>query len=382
MIPKILLLTENWNQPSELFIRQHIRMLQETDMLSAIALMRHTGRLEWEGYPILGLDYSRWWWPNVLDKFRSIIGVSQPYFPDNLKAKQVLQSIDYDIIFCEYATVAVKYWDFLQQSQKPIVVHVHGFDILPELHSSQYFDRFQELSQLVTIIANSQWTIQQLIDLGIPEANIVLKYIGVSVADTFPRIQGELPEKWTILHLGRLVDFKAPDLTIKAFELACERGLNAELIVAGDGELRAVCEALKADSKWGDQIHLLGAVSAEEGQALRAKADIFTQHSILGYATGRTENYGVSIVEAMAAGIPVVSCKMGGIQETVIDDETGILVPSGDIEAQAQAFLNLAANPELYWRMAHNGWQRAKENFSYQAEKQTLTHIFEQITLQ
>ncbi len=171
------------------------------------------------------------------------------------------------------------------------------------------------------------------------------------------------------------MDCKSPDRTIQAFELACEQGLRGRLIIAGDGHLRVTCELLRVRSKWRDRIELLGAVSKEEGDRLRAEADIFTHHAIQGEISGQFESFGLAIVEAMAESLPVVTCPVGGIKETVVGGQTGILIEPGDVEAQAAALLKLARDPELRYQLGKAGWQRAKDNFSLELEKKNLLSI-------
>jgi glycosyltransferase involved in cell wall biosynthesis len=211
--------------------------------------------------------------------------------------------------------------------------------------------------------------------MGIPADRLVVKYCGVEVPDA--PMQRPSGSEITILHLGRLIDCKSPDRTIQAFELASDRGLQGKLIIAGDGPLRVTCELLRARSKWKDRIEILGAVSGEQGASLLRSADILTLHSIRGELTGQIEAFGVALVEAMAATLPVASCRIGGIPEVVVDGETGILVEPGDVEAQAEALLQLANNPSLRYEMGKAGWRRAKELFTVEAEQEALLAVLQ-----
>ena len=94
---------------------------------------------------------------------------------------------------------------------------------------------------------------------------------------------------------------------VHAFDLACRRGLRGRLLIVGDGILRTTCELAKARSSFRDRIDLLGSLDASGVQRLLATADIFTAHNCTGPITRQEEAFGVSIVEAMGAGVPVVS---------------------------------------------------------------------------
>ncbi len=283
-----------------------------------------------------------------------------------------------------YLTSAVKYDRVWRQTRVPIFVHCHGWDVTWNLrmhevpgraaHPSDYVQRVRSLPEHVHLIANSRLTMRRLRDVGIPEHRIHLKYLGVPVAASPPRPRRPRDEV-TILYLGRLIDFKGPDLVIRAFDLACRRGLRGRLLMAGDGPMRRECERARDESPHRDAIALLGAVDAGTGASLRESADIFTAHNRLGPITGQEEAFGVSFVEAMAEGLPVVTGNNASLPELMEDGVQGILIEPNDLEAHADAFLRLAADAELRARMGRNGWERVKERFSIDRETQELRRI-------
>ena len=129
----------------------------------------------------------------------------------------------------------------------------------------------------------------------------------------------------------------------------------------------------------GIQLKYLGAVSAERAQELIADADIFTQHNISGEISRQSKSLGVSILEAMAFGLPIVGTKSGGVEETVINHENGILVEPGDIEGQANAIYQFAKDAELRQKIGNSGRARVAEYFSIETETNNLLSILELI---
>ncbi|MBU4272653.1 MAG: glycosyltransferase family 4 protein [Planctomycetes bacterium] len=288
---------------------------------------------------------------------------------------------DVTCVLVHFLTIAVTYSEAWASCDKPVIVHCHGYDVTWDLrrydgvpeHSTDYVERVLALPNNVRFIANSLETRGRLRHIGIADERIHVKYLGVPVPEC-PRLHHKQDE-CTILYVGRLVDCKAPDLVIQAFELACRRGLRGRLIVAGDGMLRVTCDLLRARSPYRDRIDILGAVDASVVGRLLSQADIFTAHNCRGAITNQEEAFGVSIVEAMGAGLPVVSGRSGSLPEIIQSGQEGILVEPGDVDAHAEALLRLAASPEVRNRMGRNGWQRARSMFSIEHEIEALRSI-------
>jgi glycosyltransferase involved in cell wall biosynthesis len=294
-----------------------------------------------------------------------------------------LQAPEVTVSLIHYLTAAVRYGAILRRVDKPIFVHCHGWDVTWDLHDHEppyprehprsYPEEVRALPSRVSFIANSETTARRLQAIGIGDDRIKIKYLGVPVpaAEPTPHRPGEVE----ILYLGRLVDCKGPDLVIRAFDLACDQGLDGRLVIAGDGPLYAECSRLREASSHAERISLPGAVDGDTGEELRRRAAIFTAHNQLGPRSLQEEAFGVAIVEAMAAGLPVVSGRNGSLPELVDDGVHGLLVEPGDVEAHAEAFLRLAADPELRTRMGRAGWRRAGERFTLEREMAALRRI-------
>jgi len=284
-------------------------------------------------------------------------------------------------VLVHFLTTAVEYSAVWAGCDKNVWVHCHGIDVTPDLRrydgtrrfSPEYVEQVLALPMNVRFIANSLETKGRLRRIGVAEQRIYVKYVGTPVRE-HPRMHREKDE-CSIVYVGRLVDCKGPDLVIQAFELACQQGLRGRLIMAGDGPLRVTCELLKARSPYGDRIDMLGAVEASFVERLLSRADIFTAHNCTGPITNQREAFGVSIVEAMGAGLPVVSGRSGSLPEIVQDGQEGILVAPGDVDAHAHALLRLAASVEMRNRMGTHGWHRSKNMFSIEEEIETLRRI-------
>ena len=176
-------------------------------------------------------------------------------------------------LLINFATMAVQTRRAWEDLNVEVFVHCHGWDVHfdarsdkwphPNIHSTNYIEAVRKLSNRVIYIANSQHTKNILMQNGIPELRIRLKRFGVEDRGDTPSSGKQASRQLKLLYLGRLVDFKGPDLVIKAFDVACGRGLSAELVVAGDGPLLSTCELLATDSPFKDKIRIHGPVDRD-----------------------------------------------------------------------------------------------------------------------
>lgn len=287
-----------------------------------------------------------------------------------------------DIYYIHFLTNAFLLKEFINASDKQFFVHCHGYDITWDLknhlhnspiHSKEYLDFASQLLPNIQLIANSKSTKRKLNDYNIKNNSKILYFgtpvIGKKLTTSRSKIK--------ILYLGRLVDFKGPDLTIQAFNKACDMGLRAELIIAGDGPLMVSCRLLQARSKYADKITILGSVTYEQGEKLRTECDVFTAHNMKGSISNQEEAFGVTIIEAMGAGLPVVTGSSGGIKETVVHNKTGFLFEPGDIGQHADYLLKLTNEHKLRAKMSEQAILHVQQNFTLEQEKKKLLQILE-----
>src|SRR5262249_44185296 len=127
--------------------------------------------------------------------------------------------------------------------------------------------------------------------------------------------------------------------TLRAFALVERRVPDARLIVAGGGAERARVQALGAGLGV-EGVGVVGAVPPARMGELYDRADIFVNSSLV-------DNMPLSLIEAFACGLAVVSSNAGGIPSLVTDGETGLLSPCGDYEALAANVVSLLEDPRL-----------------------------------
>ena len=151
------------------------------------------------------------------------------------------------------------------------------------------------------------------------------------------------PSPGRILTIGRLVAKKGFDVLIRACGELARRGVDFELHVVGGGPLRGELEALAASEGVGHQVVFLGSMPQVELLGELSVAEVFALSPVV-LDNGDRDGIPNVLLEAMAAGVPVVASAVSGIPEVVVDDATGRLVPEGQADALADALQELLAD--------------------------------------
>ncbi|MFM7718815.1 MAG: glycosyltransferase family 4 protein [Actinomycetota bacterium] len=172
----------------------------------------------------------------------------------------------------------------------------------------------------------------------------------------------------TIAWVGRLDPQKGLGVALDALEMLVRAFPSVRLVVAGDGEDRDLVEELPEELA--RHVELLGTVPNARVPEVLLGADVFVAP-----ATGQ-ESFGIVLVEAMAAGVPVVASDIPGYREVLRHDLDGLLVAPDDPEALARAVARVLADRDLATRLASAGPERAA-TFSWEAVLPRIVGIYE-----
>ena len=169
-----------------------------------------------------------------------------------------------------------------------------------------------------------------------------------------------------IMSVGRLVGWKGLHTIVGLLPEVSD----VHYVIVGEGPERESLYKLALHLNISDRVHFLGAVAHSDLPRIISQADIFVQPSI------GEEAFGISIVEAMSCGVPVLASRNGGIPEVVIDSKTGLLLPAGDKESWKEAIVTLLKQPALLHEMGINARIRAENHFSWSANALKLEALF------
>jgi len=156
-----------------------------------------------------------------------------------------------------------------------------------------------------------------------------------------------------LIHVSNFRTVKRVQDAIKIFDRV-NKEINTKLILVGDGPDRGECERLCRELMLCDNVVFLG--KQEALVEILNCADLFLIPS-------QSESFGLSALEAMSCGLPVISSSVGGLPELVVHNQTGFISEIGDIDRMAKYTLDLLTNEKKYKLFSENSRKRAVENF-------------------
>ncbi|MEA1604726.1 glycosyltransferase [Pseudomonas spirodelae] len=213
-------------------------------------------------------------------------------------------------------------------------------------------------SQLFRWVEHAHWAKVKVVHCGLERAFHDVPPVAMPTA---PRL----------VCVGRLCEQKGQLLLMQAAGLLAEQGLEFEIVLAGDGEMRAEIEALIARYSLQARVRITGWISSEQ-----VRAEILAARALV--LPSFAEGLPVVIMEAMALRRPVLTTYVAGIPELVCHGENGWLFPAGSVEALAVALADcLAQSAEVLARMGEAAYQRVLERHDIDTEAAKLAVLFE-----
>ncbi|HSZ72933.1 MAG TPA: glycosyltransferase [Cytophagaceae bacterium] len=289
---------------------------------------------------------------------------------------QELEEQQINLVHAHFGTNGVMIAPVCERLNIPLVVTFHGFDISSAVFRwPAYKKKLNELFHQITYaIAISEEMAERLLEIGCPKEKIRVSYLGVPL-DDFPFIKRSAEKAPLVfLHAGRLTAKKGVSDLVKAFSQAFETTEQAELWIAGDGEEKSQVEKMIRTCNATGKVKLLGRLSDEELRKIRNQADVFIINCRTD-AAGTKEGLPISILEACATGMPVISTFHAGIPEAILQNHTGILVPEFDQAALALAMRKML-DPVHRTEMGVRANEYMKEKFALEECNKKLRLLY------
>lgn len=230
-----------------------------------------------------------------------------------------------------------------------------------EMHLSDWLGHKRDVTRFIAV---SDYQRDMLITMGMDAGKLVTVHHPVAL----PPLPANEAKAGHVLFFGRLETAKGADLLLDV-----AAGLPSErLVIVGDGSRRTALEQDARDRGLAN-VEFTGTLS---GDALRTAID---QAACVLVPSLWPEAFGLTCVEALAHGVPVVASAIGGMLDTVRDGVDGFLVPPGDAMAMVERVRHLTADPARAWHMGAAGRARMAADFSAEAFYQQIMAIYEDV---
>lgn len=256
----------------------------------------------------------------------------------------------------------------------PTLLHIHASKFIPFCDSLGPRTRrllITSLSRASSIVVIGDYWKRYLVEeLGVPSQIVTVIYNAVPLPPA-PATPRPPRQQCRIVALGLLGPRKGTPELLDALAAPPLRDLRWEALIAGNGAVAASrARALKLGIA--DRVEIPGWIDPSAIAGVLASADIFVLPS-------HNEGLPVAILEAMGAGLPVVTTPVGAIPELVIQSQTGILVPPGDATALGNALATLVVSPELREHFGMLARERIEEHFQIEITAKLFVDIYRRL---
>ncbi|UPK72553.1 glycosyltransferase family 4 protein [Chitinophaga filiformis] len=315
-----------------------------------------------------------------------------PAFKTDMLCFMEKEQLSYDLVHANFFMSALVAMELKKETGIPFVVTFHALGHIRRIHQG---DNDQFPKERITIEENAVKEASLVIaecpqdreDLmkyyNAPAEKITIIPCGVNTDELYPvnksvarSLLGLPYDEKVLLQLGRMVPRKGVDNVIRALaKVRCRNAKVRLLIVGGDADTAKELARLKQladDLKVSDKVYFLGQKSRKDLKYYYTAADLFI-------TTPWYEPFGITPLEAMACGTPVIGSNVGGIKFSVADGHSGALVPPKDPDALARRITALLQSPAVLREMGNNALRRVNKLFTWELVARDMQTVYERI---
>jgi phosphatidylinositol alpha-1,6-mannosyltransferase len=268
----------------------------------------------------------------------------------------------------------------------PYVILSHGNDL--HYRISTWCDKIIArylIENANLMLGNSHFVGKRILEMCYNKTTEILNP-GVDCKKFHPGVNvSEIQERYglkgnkVLLTTARLVPKKNIDNILRSLVIVVKKIPNILYLIVGDGEQKNYLKELSVNLEIQKNVCFIGNIENDILPVFYCVSDIYVMPSCKIKSTNDIETFGISFVEASACGKPVIGSRIGGIEDAVIDGETGLLVDPYNIEEIANAIIRLLTDRELSARLGVNGRKRVEEKFDWQIVGKKLERYLNKI---
>ncbi len=282
-------------------------------------------------------------------------------------------------IFAHFGPSGYLIASIAQRYKIPFAVSFHGYDVFILSNLQMWRKRYTELFKSAKFIQGvSQFVCAKLINLGASEDKVRLVHNGIDLnkfhySDPSKRFDGTSVK---CIFVGRFTEKKDPLCLLRAFKIAIDKCPTKKITLklCGDGDLMPQVQLLITELKLSNYVEIMGALPHDQVLKHMHQAHLYIQHSRIA-SNGDCEGLPVSITEAMAIGLPVISTEHSGIPEVVEHGVTGLLSQENDVESMARNIVELCENSSIWSSMSQNARKKIEVDFDIKKQTRMLIDL-------
>ena len=359
---KLLIIVNQLSVYSETFIQSHISDLSDDPVLL------YSGNQVFYRGQTIGV-YSK------LNRIQFYIAKLLKQTKLDLKSYLVmkkLQAIGVEKVIAEYGYLGIRFLPIAQEAKMELTVFFRGADVYagnPIFESLEKYNKLFSYAQNIVCVSKDIQNV--ILRAGCPKEKTF--WLPSGADKTYFDIEVDFTSNHFIA-LGRFVNKKAPHLVIMAFSKVLDRYPFVTLSIGGTGDLLQSCKDLVHFLEIEKSVSFPGVLNTIEIKTLFSKSCAFLQHSVKGL-DGDSEGTPNSVMEASAAGLPVIATKHGGIPDVIQHGITGYLVNEGDFMDMANCMMEIIENKISAKQMGQKGREFIRQNFTREINIKTTKKI-------
>lgn len=373
--------------PSETFIYNQIVNLEEREGIENYILTQYR-RLE-EERPFDKVLVVKDAKKSLLERAYHKINPRNKYrFKDTERFSEIIKRVAPDIIHAHFGRNAVFINNLLTKCgfKIPLVISFHGTDILSDpLLDPNYQREIKKLEECESIVftAPTNFLKEKIQEYGVSREKIKI------VPNTFNKNFSEVHkdnyfkygDTFKVINVSRFVSWKGQRYLLEAFEkLVKNLYNNSELTFIGEGEEKEKIKKLAKRKGIREKVNFLGKVSHNKIPQILKEHDVYVQPSIIDEKTKQRESFGISVLEAIVVGLPVVVTNTGGMPEAIEEDnqQFSFIVPEKDSQAIYNVFKEMISE-EYEFKDNNEYAQRVMEKYSPKKSIDSLINIYKNL---